>query len=1672
MSGGSVTLVGGAGANTYIINSTRNVIIDSGKGGVLMSSIAFDLNSPQVGGFNNLTYIGTDPATLNGNANGNLIIDNSAVIGEGDAPAGNTLVGGAGSDTLVAGGGNDLLFAGDATFDLGQLQAPAGVSLSGGVTVLKDDSFLVQGTTTDGMSMPVMIRYVKNGALDTAYGMGGIIAAPAGYAGGWANVIWPGNGVQPSLAGLQVHWTEAWNDQSTSQATTLAQYTVAGKIDTAFGNAGYLANGYPQALSDGSFVTTTTSNGVTSIQRFTKAGKSDATFGGGSGKLQAPSGVSLNGVTVLKDDSFIATGSTTDGVNTPVLVRYLEDGTLDEEYGTGGIITAPAGYEDGWPTVIWPNNPNSLPSLSGLQVRWSASIFDASGVYMTAQWCIARYTEDGEFDPTFGNNGYVADRGDDQFPQSLSDGAFLLPTPSEGDTSIQRFTKDGKPDMTFAGRLGELQAPVGVSLSQVDSVLKDDSFFVWGNTTDATRTPVLVRYLKNGTIDAAYGTGGVIKAPSGFDGGYAHVIWPGNGVQPSLAGLQVQWIGVWNEQSTNQATTLAQYTAAGKIDTAFGNDGYLANGYPQALSDGSFVMSTTSDGVTSILRFTKAGQLDLGFGSDTLGADSLVGGAGDDTLVSSAGVATLDGGAGNNTFYVNNSSVLVRQSTLNGDAGAVYTSVSYDLGRQATGVSTLVGTSPVGVTLRGNSLANSILGGTGNDTIFAGVGSTVSGGGGRDLYVVTDPSAQVIGNTLGGDTLQALVGYDLRQAENINNLFYTGTLGASLTGNGRAGSIIGGVGNDTLSDGGADPGETVTLVGGAGANTYVVDGTTNRIIDAGTGSVIRSSVSFDLGSSLVSGVNRLTYVGDTSGLLNGNSLGNLLVDMSTSSSTLVGDSGSDTLVAGDGGDLLFAGNATFDVGLLRTPNGVALDGGVTPLSDGSVLVTGTLSGGQLAAFRYTKAGLLDTAFGTGGYVVQSEGFTVDTLMGVSGGKVQAGGTDESGAGFVAQYTASGQLDTTFGTGGVITGVVRILPDSSFVTRGVDGGGNSFLTRYTSAGKPDTLAGANGVMKLPTGVSVADIQSPILQVLPDGGFLTGGINQDDYTAIFRYNKSGVLDTGYGVSGKSYYQTPFGVGLDAVQFLGDGSFLINEDNGLARYTPAGKADTVNGGAGGVLKAPAGYSVGSFQQSFADGSFIVSGMDPDSNPVTIRYLAGGKLDAAYATPDNPTYLADGSFLADSGNGLARFKANGQPDTAVGTNGVLKAPAGVTIGDIAISLADGSYLFNATDSSENGALVRYSKTFALDTAFGNGGYQTAPAGVSVETVIQIAGGKYQVAGTMDNGNGPKPYYAQYTATGQLDTTFGNGGILVAPAGKTLGDLSKLSDGGFLISVTDANNALSFVRYTATGQFDLSYGSDTLGADSLVGGSGDDTLVSSAGFATLDGGAGNNTYFVNNSSVVVRQNTLNGNSGVVYTSVSYDMSKQATSVSTLISGSATGVILTGNALACIIGGGMGNDSLIAGTGGATLQGFGQQGGVLQSSDFEADVMTGAGGTDTFVLGDTSGSFYLDSGGYSPGSASYAGISNFDLSKDRLVLAGSVSDYSAAFFKDVKAANTGSDLIAFNQEVKAFTAMTGITPSDKDIMLYRGDIVTGYADFIAGIRTTSNLNSAGDFLNQNRATFV
>ena len=220
------------------------------------------------------------------------------------------------------------------------------------------------------------------------------------------------------------------------------------------------------------------------------------------------------------------------------------------------------------------------------------------------------------------------------------------------------------------------------------------------------------------------------------------------------------------------------------------------------------------------------------------------------------------GGAGNNTFVVNNALDVITKAANTGN-NTEQTSVSVTL---AANVQNLTGTGTAALTLTGNTLANKITANSGNDTLVAGSGiATLVGGAGNDTFVINNASDVVTAQSGAGlNTIISSVSYTA--AANVQDLIGTGTAALTLTGNAGNDLIIGNSGADTLVGGSGvdvleagagastlkDIGGSGALVGGAGNDTliggtgadFIVGGAGNNAITLGAGVAV---VAFNTG---------------------------------------------------------------------------------------------------------------------------------------------------------------------------------------------------------------------------------------------------------------------------------------------------------------------------------------------------------------------------------------------------------------------------------------------------------------------------------------------------------------------------------------------------------------------------------------------------------------------------------------------------------------------------------------------------------------------------------------------------------------------------------------------------------------------------------------------------------
>ena len=399
------------------------------------------------------------------------------------------------------------------------------------------------------------------------------------------------------------------------------------------------------------------------------------------------------------------------------------------------------------------------------------------------------------------------------------------------------------------------------------------------------------------------------------------VLKTANGNNRVILGANAQTAGIATVVGGTGRDTLsaAGYTAASGVVflNADATDSLVGGAGVDTISSGTNFNMGLSSGV-EVLELTGSATLGTGNSQDNwlvggAGNDSLSGLDGNDTIEGQGGTDTFDGGAGNDVYIVDSTTDTIADAS---GTDTVRSSVSFDLSdakvASGTGIEHLVYTSTLGGSLTGNAGDNSISGNDGNDTLEGKAGvDTLIGGAGDDRYIV-DTTTDLIVDASGTDTVESNTSFDLSNTlvgggNTIENLVYSGTGAATLTGNNLNNSLTGNDQNNTLEGmGGVD-----TLTGGAGNDVYIVDTTTDLIVDAsGAADVVRSSVDFDLSNTLVAGGSGIEQLDLTGAAVSGtgNSVANIITGNSLANS-LDGGAGADELIGGQGSDTYFVDNA-------------------------------------------------------------------------------------------------------------------------------------------------------------------------------------------------------------------------------------------------------------------------------------------------------------------------------------------------------------------------------------------------------------------------------------------------------------------------------------------------------------------------------------------------------------------------------------------------------------------------------------------------------------------------------------------------------------------------------------------------------------------------------------------
>jgi uncharacterized delta-60 repeat protein len=401
-----------------------------------------------------------------------------------------------------------------------------------------------------------------------------------------------------------------------------------------------------------------------------------------------------------------------------------------------------------------------------------------------------------------------------------------------------------------------------------------------------------------------------------------------------------------------------------------------------------------------------------------------------------------------------------------------------------------------------------------------------------------------------------------------------------------------------------------------------------------------------------------------------------------------------------------------------------------------------------------------------------------TMLVQPSGKIVLGGYGFPNFGALVRYKADGSLDTSFGKGGIAYdrrlqpfGDLVEQPDGKILaaaSRLRNPAPEPQLGRYLADGTADRSFGSNGLTFSPFENS-GSAQPAGLLVRKDGS-IVAGFNH----CCERFN---------GASGSV---EQFSVGGDWTGKLGQ----------LGSAWP-GEAATLSD----LLELPGGALIGvghairreggsTFQEGLALVRFLPGSTGPDptfGNGEGIVLGPGGAIATAVTGED-------GKLLLAGVNGeiglLARYEDSGVPDTSFGTEGgyvTFRVPnsGGYRLKAVAVALApDGSIFavgttinsFDSTDSSQpckadcsHPFLAKFTPTGQLDPSFGAGGILTlegeaVPSMAGADTAV-LPDGKILVSGETGSeespSNAPRGFaLLRLSPDGQLDPSFGKGGV------------------------------------------------------------------------------------------------------------------------------------------------------------------------------------------------------------------------------------------------------------------------------------------------------------------------
>lgn len=378
-------------------------------------------------------------------------------------------------------------------------------------------------------------------------------------------------------------------------------FTTSGRLYTGTDDSDFYTMRY---LNDGTLDTSFGDNGIVKTN-IVDAGGSDYSYGiaidSQNRIIVVGNGIEYSGIT-----------------NYYAIVRYLEDGSLDESFGLNGIkLLPPLSTDDSLTCVVIDSNDNII----------------VSGTYDTTSTIIMRLLETtGDYDLTFGGSetGYIILTPNSYFPKikiDSQDRIILSGTnfiDGNGRFLLARLTSNGILDSTFGIEgiiIYDLVSTGGNSSAFNIAIDSNDNYYLVGARTIVSDYPyiVAVKFNSSGIRDTTFGENGIAKIEPGLFSIATTVTIDANNK------LIIGGFSLVNNMITSKDFVVAKMSLTGKWDENFGNGGYITtdiNGYVDDFPASVMVDSQNRIVVTGftlydgdyynycVIRYTENGYID------------------------------------------------------------------------------------------------------------------------------------------------------------------------------------------------------------------------------------------------------------------------------------------------------------------------------------------------------------------------------------------------------------------------------------------------------------------------------------------------------------------------------------------------------------------------------------------------------------------------------------------------------------------------------------------------------------------------------------------------------------------------------------------------------------------------------------------------------------------------------------------------------------------------------------------------------------------------------------------------------------------------------------------------------------------------------------------------------